>query len=198
MNLNKIINVLKKEFLLIFFLVFFIILFILNSIVNHTNEKTPADDINFTENISRKEKINIYKYYSANDINLNDVRNIYLYTEIYKLIGTAHSDNAKNTIGLDCSGFVKIIFEKVYNVKLSGGSADIFKFISEVKKKNVKEGDLVFFNINSKIISHIGIYLMNDKFAHTSSKKGVTINNLNEDYYLKYYCCSGRLKTINQ
>ena len=61
------------------------------------------------------------------------------------------------------------------------------------RKEELKEGDLVFFKINSKSISHVGVYLGDDKFAHASSSKGVMISNLNEAYWKRYYYKGGRL-----
>ena len=55
------------------------------------------------------------------------------------------------------------------------------------------EGDLVFFRVNSKQVSHVGIYLMNNYFVHASTSKGVMISNLNEEYWQKYFEGIGRI-----
>jgi len=52
----------------------------------------------------------------------------------------------------------------------------------------------VFFKIESKNVSHVGVYLMNNKFVHASTKKGVIISDLNEPYYQKYFFTGGRPK----
>jgi len=54
------------------------------------------------------------------------------------------------------------------------------------------EGDLVFFKIKKKRISHIGIYLGNNKFAHASVKNGVIISDMDEPYYQKRFYSGGR------
>jgi len=51
---------------------------------------------------------------------------------------------------------------------------------------------LVFFKIHSRRISHIGIYLGNNRFAHASSK-GVAISSLDDAYYSRYFYKGGRL-----
>ena len=82
---------------------------------------------------------------------------------------------------------------------------DIFGYISEIaaekiSEKELKEGDLVFFTINSKPnakegqVSHMGIYLQNNKFVHATTKAGVMINDLDEEYYKKYFEGGGRIK----
>ena len=65
--------------------------------------------------------------------------------------------------------------------------------VNPVNKEDLKEGDLVFFKIKSKAISHVGVYLGNNKFAHASSSRGVMISNLNEAYWKRYYYKGGRL-----
>ena len=54
------------------------------------------------------------------------------------------------------------------------------------------EGDLVFFKIHSRRISHIGVYLGNNRFAHASSR-GVAISSLDDAYYSRYFYRGGRL-----
>jgi lipoprotein Spr len=64
-----------------------------------------------------------------------------------------------------------------------------------VSREDLKEGDLVFFKINSRTISHVGIYLGNNRFAHASSSRGVVLSNLDEPYYKRYFYKGGRLTT---
>ena len=59
----------------------------------------------------------------------------------------------------------------------------------------MQQGDLLFFAINkSNKISHVGIYLKDDKFIHASSARGVVVSSLNDDYYKKYFYAAGRVK----
>jgi len=39
----------------------------------------------------------------------------------------------------------------------------------------------------------VGIYLGENKFIHATTKKGVIVNNLDEEYYKKHYYTSGRV-----
>ncbi|MCB0380115.1 MAG: C40 family peptidase, partial [Flavobacteriales bacterium] len=59
-------------------------------------------------------------------------------------------------------------------------------------REDLIEGDLVFFNIYKNQISHVGLYLQDGNFIHASTRSGVIISNLNEDYYNKYYFSGGR------
>jgi cell wall-associated NlpC family hydrolase len=65
----------------------------------------------------------------------------------------------------------------------------------KIDKAAAREGDLVLFSINqSSKVSHVGVYLANEKFVHASTSKGVMINSLNEDYYKKRFAFILRLK----
>ena len=65
----------------------------------------------------------------------------------------------------------------------------------EISKKDLREGDLVFFSSQKKKskINHVGIYLKRDKFVHAGSK-GVVIDSLGAAYYQRHYVASGRVK----
>lgn len=62
-----------------------------------------------------------------------------------------------------------------------------------VAKENLRSGDLVFFNTFGNGISHAGIYLGDDQFAHSSSSKGVSISKLSERYYKDRYVTARRV-----
>ena len=62
-----------------------------------------------------------------------------------------------------------------------------------VDKRDLKEGDLVFFKIGSTRVSHVGVYLSNGYFAHATLRRGVMISSLEESYYSKYFSSAGRV-----
>ena len=95
--------------------------------------------------------------------------------------------------GFDCSGFVMYVFNK-HGIKLPR-TADIQYTVGKpVKnKKELKPGDLVFFETYEKGASHVGIYQGNDKFVHASSSRGVTLSGLSEEYYAKRYLGARRV-----
>jgi murein DD-endopeptidase / murein LD-carboxypeptidase len=55
----------------------------------------------------------------------------------------------------------------------------------------LKEGDLVFFNTTGGV-SHVGVYLQNNKFVHASTSGGVMISDLDESYWAKRFIGIGR------
>jgi len=119
--------------------------------------------------------------------------NIKLYKFIYEWIGTPYRFGGNTKKGIDCSAFTKAIYDKVFNTTLLRNSRDIFSMVDPLPKDELKEGDLVFFKIKSTRITHIGIYLGDDRFAHASSSRGVVISNLNEPYYSRFFYKGGRI-----
>src|SRR5690348_1028029 len=88
----------------------------------------------------------------------------------YKMGGTTKS-------GIDCSAFVQAIYLSAFAVNLPRTARDQFKSARIISATELKEGDLVFFNTRVGI-SHVGIYLQNNKFVHASSTNGVKISDL--------------------
>ena len=119
--------------------------------------------------------------------------NVKLYKFIYEWIGTPYRFGGNTKKGIDCSAFTKAIYDKVFNTTILRNSRDIFSMVNPLPKDELKEGDLVFFKIKSRSITHIGIYLGDNRFAHASSTRGVVISNLNEPYYSRYFYKGGRI-----
>ncbi|WP_309244760.1 C40 family peptidase [Cohnella silvisoli] len=110
-----------------------------------------------------------------------------------KLIGIDYDYGGTTTSGFDCSGFTGYVFKKL-GMSLPRSSRDMFSWDEgkKVAKEDLRAGDLVFFNTNGSGVSHVGIYVGNNKFAHAASK-GVTITSLNESYYAKRYLGARRV-----
>ena len=80
----------------------------------------------------------------------------------------------------------------VYGFTLPRTAREQFKEGHRVSKTELKQGDLVFFNTTGGI-SHVGIYLQNNKFVHASTSFGVTISDLFDPYYLGRFLGVGRM-----
>jgi cell wall-associated NlpC family hydrolase len=92
--------------------------------------------------------------------------------------------------GFDCSGFTYFMFYKKYGFDTFNRTASQqWHNGSPVNKADLKKGDLVFFCSNySSSIEHVGIYVGNDQFIHSSSAKGsVILSNMTDWYYTTYY-----------
>lgn len=120
-----------------------------------------------------------------------------LYIESARWIGTPYRSGGDNKRGTDCSGLTTQIYKKVYHIRLERSSEEQRKKnCHKIKKKNLKEGDLVFFSNQKKKreATHAGIYLKNNKFIHASTSRGVIISDLDETYYRKTWLSGGRVK----
>ncbi len=134
-------------------------------------------------------------YYSqVFGLQVTDIFDLNLYSTIEKWLGTPYRYAGKTLNGIDCSAFVNKIYESAFCCLLEGNSAQMFRTVKHLPKDKLKEGDLVFFRINrNKTISHVGVYLGNNKFAHASRSNGVIISDLNSPYYKKYFVKGGRV-----
>jgi hypothetical protein len=83
-------------------------------------------------------------------------------------------------------------------MELPRSSKEQAKIGSKIAKKDLRKGDLVFFNTNGKNISHVGIYIGNDKMAHSSTSHGTTIANINDKYYASRYVTARRILSETQ
>lgn len=142
---------------------------------------------------AKAKKAALVQYYSEYSLKPDSAASPYLYYQVYDWVGTRYKYSGANKKGIDCSGFVSEMYKCVYCIELTGGSADIWKKVTPLEKQELKEGDILFFKIKKDRISHVGIYLGNNKFAHASVKKGVMINDLDETYYKNTFYKGGRL-----
>ena len=116
------------------------------------------------------------------DINLEDDHKLYL--------------EAADWIGAPYRGMVYQIYRKVYRIQVPRNTEELKNKSNKVAKRNLKEGDLVFFSSNRsrKRVAHVGIYLKSGKFIHSSTSRGVIVSRLNEDYYLRHWISGGRIR----
>jgi hypothetical protein len=126
---------------------------------------------------------------SSNDEDLQELMKTYLGIR-YKYGGTTLK-------GFDCSGFVREIYGKYFSIDLPHQSSK--QFISPeftpVTLDTLRTGDLIFFSMGSKKkkINHVGIYLADGEFIHSSRSSGVVISSLNTSYWRTRVVSSKRL-----
>lgn len=145
------------------------------------------------ENVNAEYKLYMEKYALQMGVKAEDLSNGYLYQFIDGWIGVPYKWAGNDKNGVDCSGFVNQVFLNVYKKQLERSAKDIINECDVIDKDDLKEGDLVFFDI-SGANSHIGVYLINNKFVHASSSKGVMISDLTQTYWTKYWGRAGRVK----
>jgi cell wall-associated NlpC family hydrolase len=96
--------------------------------------------------------------------------------------------------GLDCSGLVRHVFQQVTGVTLPRTSKELARVGKDVKRADLKPGDLVFFNTRRFAFSHVGIYLGDDRFIHAPRTGAeVEIAELDNAYWRKHFNGARRL-----
>jgi lipoprotein Spr len=124
----------------------------------------------------------------------DSIQNLELYKVIDEWMGTPYKYGGQSKSGTDCSGFAGILYTNAFSVALARRVSEIHKTTPTLLKlEELKEGDLVFFDIGKRKLSHVGVYLTNGKFVHASTSQGVVISDLNMAYYKKYFRCGGRI-----
>lgn len=125
--------------------------------------------------------------------NISHVDNPKLYEGVSDWLGTPYRYSGSSKKGVDCSSLVCELYKVCYDHQLNGCASDIYKGSKPISRSELREGDLVFFKIRKKRISHVGIYLGQNRFVHASLQNGVIVSNLDDPYYEKYFYRAGRI-----
>lgn len=114
-----------------------------------------------------------------------------------KLEGKPYRYGSYGPNSFDCSGFVFYVFRTAIGKQLPRTATAIYDFCTSIKDSELEPGDLVFFKTtDSGRISHVGIYIGNNKFISAlsdGSETGVVIRNLSDRYWKKAYYGAGRV-----
>lgn len=101
--------------------------------------------------------------------------------------------SANPNIGFDCSGLVYYVYKQV-GISLNRTSYTQINNGVSVDSKDLRKGDLVFFNNGGGRISHVGIYIGNNQFVHASSPgTGVIVSKLFGSYFGNTYVGARRI-----
>ncbi|TJZ61397.1 glycoside hydrolase [Sphingobacterium olei] len=152
------------------------------------------------KNKSTSDPDNLAKEYFSQimGVAVSATTNTKLYQFVYEWLGTPYRLGGDSKRGIDCSKFSLALYENVFNTTIGYNSRNQYANVTPIRKNDLQAGDLVFFKIRSRSITHVGVYLGDDKFAHASSSKGVMVSNLNEPYWSRYYYNGGRPKTDDE
>lgn len=122
---------------------------------------------------------------------VESLTNVQLFSFIDEWWATKYRYGGTSKKGIDCSAFTGLLMSTVFAFKLPRTAREQYSIAEKVKKDDLMEGDLVFFNTTGGV-SHVGYYLGDGYFVHASSSKGVTINNLDQAYFSKKFIGGGR------
>jgi hypothetical protein len=131
---------------------------------------------------------------------INPIRRLELLQSIEEWLGTRYRYGGTSRAGVDCSGFVYRMVDEILGRRLArSSSAQARAFAPIISVDSLQFGDLMFFTgtrRNSKRIGHVGIYLGNGVFAHSSTSKGVTFNHITDGYYTRRFRWGGRFTEL--
>ena len=106
-----------------------------------------------------------------------------------KLVGVRYRFGGNDEdSGLDCSGFVRLVFKDSLGAQLPRTAAEMSQVGQRVDTSQLKPGDLVFFNTMRRTFSHVGIYLGDNHFLHAPRTGAeVRVENMEDSYWIKRY-----------
>lgn len=106
-----------------------------------------------------------------------------------KLVGVRYRFGGNDeSSGLDCSGFVRLVFKDSVGAQLPRTAAEMSQVGQRIDTSQLKPGDLVFFNTMRRTFSHVGIYLGDNHFLHAPRTGAeVRVENMEDSYWIKRY-----------
>jgi cell wall-associated NlpC family hydrolase len=119
-----------------------------------------------------------------------------LFTDVRQYLGIRYRFGGTTPAGFDCSGFVRFMFGKVFEMQLPRSSREMSSIGTKVDRNELRPGDLVFFRNARNRINHVGIFVGNGLFVHSSLSKGITSDRLDEHYYDQRFATGVRV--LNQ
>lgn len=109
-------------------------------------------------------------------------------------LGSTYVYGAEGPNSFDCSGFIKYVYENVTGIDMPRTSIDQSKFGELVLLKDLKIGDLIFFDtdLDGKV-NHVGMYIGDNSMIHASTSQKKVIIVTMGDYYIKRFVNARRI-----
>lgn len=171
---------------------FFLLIIVMSLLNASCKSKKIATDVSKARPVL---KANLKERYATLlDVKEKDLDNEKLYRFIDSWLGVPHRQGGMDKNGVDCSGFTTLLEHEIYDRSLPRTASLMAGVVKRKFEEELKEGDLVFFDFDGQKFSHVGVYLLNNKFVHASSSKGVIISNLKDPWYYKYFSRAGSVR----
>lgn len=103
------------------------------------------------------------------------------------MVGTPYRYGGNSPKGFDCSGLVQYSYARA-GARLPRSTQAQRAHSHPVSQRQLRRGDLLFFNQDGKRASHVGIYLGNSRFVHAPSRgKSVYVAELDDPYWRRHF-----------
>jgi cell wall-associated NlpC family hydrolase len=160
-----------------------------------TNKKITEEPVAPTSAVSIENASNLqFKYALLMDTEVEQLQNLQLLKVIDDWYGTRYRLGGNSKDGIDCSALMQTFFTSLYGITLPRTAREQYNIAKKISRTEIREGDLIFFNTIGGV-SHVGMYLQNNKFIHASSGGGVTISDIYDEYWLKKFVAVGRIES---
>lgn len=136
------------------------------------------------------------KYAPLLNVGPEQLTNYTLLATIDQWWGTRYCYGGETGDCIDCSAYTQTLFSNVYNLHIPRVAQDQYDSTARVSEDELTEGDLVFFHTSGRgrSITHVGVYITNNKFTHASTSNGVEIADLTDPYWKQRYRGAGKVK----
>jgi cell wall-associated NlpC family hydrolase len=109
------------------------------------------------------------------------------------LLGAPYRNGGADPAGFDCSGFVQFVFARA-GAAVPRSVREQWQAGSAIEAAELAPGDLVFFAIEGRRVSHVGIALDAATFVHAPSSRGVVrVERLDAEYWARRYAGARRM-----
>jgi cell wall-associated NlpC family hydrolase len=107
-------------------------------------------------------------------------------------IGSPYRYGGAGPDAFDCSGLVAYAYLQA-GIKLPRTSSQQYAIARPVPRRDLRPGDLVFFRLTGREVSHVGIYAGDDQFVHAPQSGGkVRMEHLDDQWFRERYAGAGR------
>jgi len=109
------------------------------------------------------------------------------------LLGLPYKWGGSGPTAFDCSGLVQFVHNEL-GISVPRTAEEQYQAATRVKVEDLEPGDLLFFKIHGRKISHVAIYAGSGRFVHApQTGRPIEIRPLNDGYYRPRLAAAGRL-----
>jgi len=109
--------------------------------------------------------------------------------------GVPYRNGGSDPSGFDCSGFVQWVFAQ-NGIRLPREVRDQYGAGTQIDRRDVQPGDLLFFETVSRGASHVGVAIGGDEFVHAPSSNGVVrVERVTSTYWSRRFVGARRVAT---